>query len=36
MGVSRKANAGELAARVQSLLQEHGQAWASPEPWLLG
>jgi hypothetical protein len=36
MGVSRKANTGELAARVQSLLQEHGQAWAPPKPWLLG
>lgn len=36
MGISRKANAGELAARVQALLQEHGQAWIPPEPWLLG
>jgi hypothetical protein len=36
MGISRKAHAGELAARVQSLLQEHGQAWAPPKPWLLG
>lgn len=36
IGVSRKANTGELAARVQSLLQDHGQAWEPPTPWLLG
>ena len=35
MGVSRKANTGELATRVQSLLQQHGRAWEPPEPWLL-
>ena len=35
LGVSRKANTGELAARVQSLLQQHGRAWEPPEPWLL-
>ena len=36
IGVSRKANVGELAARVQLLLEEQGQAWAPPKPWLLG
>ena len=36
MGVSRKTNTGELAAHVQSLLEEQGQAWESPRPWLLG
>lgn len=36
LGISRKANTGELAARVQALLQEHGQVWVPPEPWLLG
>jgi hypothetical protein len=36
MGISRKANTGELAARVQALLQAHGRAWVPPEPWLLG
>lgn len=36
MGVSRKANTSELAARVQSLLEEQGRAWEPPEPWLLG
>lgn len=36
IGVSRKTNTGELAARVQTLLQEHGLAWTAPKPWLLG
>jgi hypothetical protein len=27
---------GELAVRVQALLQDHGHAWAAPKPWLLG
>jgi hypothetical protein len=36
IGVSRRANVGELAARVQLLLEEQGQAWAPPKPWLLG
>jgi hypothetical protein len=35
MGISRKAHAGELAARVQSVLHEHGQAWTPTDPWLL-
>ncbi len=35
MGTSRKTHAGELAARVMSVLQEHGQAWTPPTPWLL-
>lgn len=35
MGISRKANAAELAARVQSVLQEHGQVVTPPTPWLL-
>jgi hypothetical protein len=34
IGVSRKADTGELAARVQTLLREHAQAWAPPAPWL--
>jgi hypothetical protein len=36
IGVSRKANAGELAERVQFVLQEHALAWEPPKPWLLG
>lgn len=36
MGVSRKSNAGELAARVETVLQRHGRTWEPPEPWLLG
>jgi hypothetical protein len=36
IGVSRRANVGELAARAQLLLEEQGQAWAPPKPWLLG
>jgi hypothetical protein len=35
MGISRKAHAGELAARVKSVLQEHGLAWTPAVPWLL-
>lgn len=35
MGISRKAHTGELAKRVRSVLQEHGQAWAPPAPWVL-
>ncbi len=35
MGISRKAHAGELATRVQSVLQEHEQAWTPAAPWLL-
>jgi len=35
LGISRKARAGELAARVKSVLQEHGQAWTPAAPWLL-
>jgi hypothetical protein len=36
LGVSRKVNAGDLAARVQSLLQTHDLAWTAPPPWVLG
>jgi len=36
IGVSRKTNTSDLAERVQSLLEEHGQAWEPPKPWLLG
>lgn len=35
IGVSRKADAGGIAARVQALLEAHGQAWEPPTPWLL-
>jgi hypothetical protein len=35
LGISRKAHTGELAARVKAVLQEHGQAWTPPAPWLL-
>lgn len=36
IGISRKANVGKLAARVQTILQERGLAWEPPKPWLLG
>jgi hypothetical protein len=35
IGISRKAPAGELAARVKSVLEQHGLAWVPPTPWLL-
>ena len=35
MGISRKENAGEVAALVNSVLLKHGQIWTSPAPWLL-
>jgi hypothetical protein len=35
MGISRKTHAGELAARVKSVLQEHGQTLMPTTPWLL-
>ena len=35
LGVSRKANLGEVAERLQSLLDLHGRAWEPPEPSLL-
>jgi hypothetical protein len=35
MGISRKAHAGDVAKRVNSVLQQHGQAWKPPAPWLL-
>ncbi len=35
MGISRKANAGELTSRVQSVLREHGLARTPVAPWLL-
>jgi hypothetical protein len=35
MGVSRKTPVGELAGRVNTVLEQHGQAWVPPKPWLL-
>lgn len=35
MGISRKEHAGELAERVHSILQNHGQVWVPPPSWLL-
>lgn len=35
MGISRKARAGELAARVKAVLQHRGQAWAPAASQLL-
>ena len=35
MGISRKVNIGELATRVQAVLEECGQNWEHPVQWLL-
>jgi hypothetical protein len=36
IGISRKAHAGDLAARVRAVLEQNGMARAAAEPWLLG
>ena len=35
LGVSRKTNPGELAARVQAVLEKHELDWSPPNTWLL-
>jgi len=35
MGVERTTDPGKLAARISSVLEQHGQAWVPPAPWLL-
>lgn len=35
MGVEHATDPDKLAARVSSVLEQHGQAWVPPTPWLL-
>lgn len=35
LGLSRRADPEEIAARLQAILEQHGVAWTADEPWLL-